>query len=204
MIYRITPRCHLSILPVDFIHLFMVIYLLQDDFFNANSKSSPWFGDPSWSRLSLYPPKTYPRFLSPRNHGLFCWDESRYLDKTCGKKGGLILYSILCSIMFYHVLFYILSSPGWVYIPEFFAGFAPKFLVLRLLKRTDTYGGLPQHRCIGVFGIELLRRSSNYRGKSMSKKVPSGKLSHNYGKSPFLIGKINELNGPCSIAFCML
>ena len=116
--------------------------------------------------VCIHPKPTYPRFLSsaPRNHGLFCWDESRYLDHfTCGKKGGPILYSILCSIMFYHIL----SSPGWVYIPEFFAGFAPKFLVLRSSKRTDTYGGLSQHRCIGVFGIELLRRSSNHRGKSI-------------------------------------
>ena len=32
--------------------------------------------------------------------------------------------------------------------------------------------------------------------------VPSGKLSHNYGKSPLLIGKSTKLNGPCSIANC--
>ena len=111
MIYRITPGCHLSILPVDFIHPFMVIYLLQDDFFNANSKSSPWFGDPSWSRLSLYPPKTYlpPVFVIRTQKPwafLLGWiqiSRSFYLRQ---KRGS---YSIFYS-MFYHVLSYFIFS----------------------------------------------------------------------------------------------
>ena len=33
-------------------------------------------------------------------------------------------------------------------------------------------------------------------------KIPSGKRLHNYGKSPFIIGR-STINGPISIVFCM-
>ena len=36
-------------------------------------------------------------------------------------------------------------------------------------------------------------------GKVMECRLPSGKLSHNYGKSPFFLGK-STANGPCSMA----
>ena len=33
-----------------------------------------------------------------------------------------------------------------------------------------------------------------------TRRIPSGKLSHNYGKSPFSMGKSTISTGPCSIA----